>query len=110
MALPNFDELFRRADALAPALPVAAVGGADQTVLETLRGACDRGWVRPIFVDDEAEVRRIAAEAGVNLNGFTLVHSAEPAAAAVALARRGEARMLMKGRVATPALLRAMLD
>src|SRR3982074_150715 len=110
MPLDSFDRLFQDADARRQALSVAVAGGADRTVLEPLRAACDRGWVRPLVVADESDARRIAAEWAVGLDGFTLVDAADPAAAAVALVRRGDAAMLMKGQVSTPALLRAVLD
>jgi len=55
-------------------------------------------------------VRRLAAETGVSLDGFTLVDAGDAAGAAVAEVRAGRARLLMNGRVATPALLRAVLD
>jgi phosphotransacetylase len=58
----------------------------------------------------EAEVRRVAHDCGVALDGFTLVDAAEVAGATVTLVRRGPARLLMKGQISTPALLRAMLD
>ncbi len=110
MALANYDELFAEADASRPGIPVAAAGGADATVLEALRTACDRGWVRPIVTGRVAEVQRVAAAAGINLAGFTLLDTDEPASAAVAEVREGRARFLMKGQIATPALLKAMLD
>jgi phosphate butyryltransferase len=110
MPLVSFEALFRAADVRRPLTPVAVVGGADATVLQALRIACDRGWVAPQVVAVEAEVRRVAGDCGVALDGFTLVDTAEPAAAAVTRVRRGQARLLMKGQISTPALLKAMLD
>jgi phosphotransacetylase len=109
MPLPGFDDLFARADALRPAVPVVAVGGADVTVLEALRTACDRGWVEPLLTGRDTDVRRLAEERGLDLHGFTLVDADEPAVAAVGLVRSGRARLLMKGQIATPALMRAVL-
>src|SRR5262249_41036914 len=77
---------------------------------QALRMACDRGWIAPRVVGVEAEVRRVAHDCGVALGGFTLVDAAEAAGAAVALVRREQARLLMKGQISTPALLKAMLD
>lgn len=91
---------------------VAAAGGADATVLEALRIALDRGWVAPIVCGEEPEIRRIAAEIGVALDGFTIVEADgdEIASAAVAEVRSGRASILMKGRIATPDLMHAILD
>jgi phosphotransacetylase len=108
--LPDFDTLYRAADDRRACVPVAAAGGAEPTVLQALRTACDRGWVAPIVVGREAEVRPSAEACGVSLDGFTLLDAEEPAEAAVAAVRAGRTRMLMKGQVATPALLRAILD
>jgi phosphotransacetylase len=58
----------------------------------------------------EAEVRRVAQECGVALANFTLVDATEVAGVAVALVRRGQTHLLMKGQISTPALLQAMLD
>jgi phosphotransacetylase len=108
--LDSFDYMYRRADALAQPLTVAVAGGADITVLQALSQACDRGWVSPQVVGVEADVRRTAGECGISLVGFTLVDAEETATAAVALVRGGKARLLMKGQVSTPALMKAVLD
>src|SRR5689334_15544597 len=110
MPLPGFDDLYRAADAARPGLPVAVAGAADRTVLEALRQARDRGWVAPELVGRAADVRRLAAEHGIGLDGLELIDAEEPAAAAVARVRSGQARLLMKGQIATPALMRAVLD
>jgi len=110
MPLPSFEQLYQEADALRRPVPVVAAGGADRTVLEALRTACDRGWVVPAVTGREVDVRASAAEAGIDLRGFTVIDAEEPAAAAVERVRRGESRVLMKGQIATPALMRAVLD
>jgi phosphotransacetylase len=110
MALLSFEQLFQRADALAQPVPVAVAGGADVTVLEALRTACDRGWIAPLVVGREAEMRQTAQANGIGLDGFTLVDSADPPVSCVALVQSGQARLLMKGQVPTPALMHAVLD
>jgi phosphotransacetylase len=110
MPLPDFDRLYQKADAAQSAVGVAAAGAADRTVLEALRAALDRGWVAPVVTGKETEIRKSAEEAGVSLDGFTVIDSDEPAAAAVDQVRAGRARLLMKGQLSTPALLKAMLD
>lgn len=108
--LASFDSLFADADAARPAVGVAAAGGADRTVLEALRIACDRGWVTPFVAGREAEIHAAAETAGVDLHGFTILNSDEPARAAVAAVRDGRARLLLKGQIATPTLMAAVLD
>ncbi len=108
--VPDFDALYCATDAHGTPIPVAAVGGAEPTVLQALRTACDRGWVTPIVTGREADMRRAAEVRGIDLAGFTLIDTEEPAPAAVAEVKAGRAKMLMKGQIATPALLKAMLD
>jgi phosphotransacetylase len=110
MALAGFDELSREADGRRPVVPVAVAGATDRTVLEAMRQAQDRGWAAPLLVGRETQIRQTAAECGVRLDGLTVVDAADPAAAAVGLVRAGQARLLMKGQIATPALMKAILD
>jgi phosphate butyryltransferase len=110
MSLASFDDLYQQADALREPRVVAVAGGAERTVLEALHTAQQRGWVTPRVAGREADVRRTAAECDVSLRGFTLLDTEDPAAVAVAQVRTGQARLLMKGQVATPSLMKAVLD
>jgi phosphotransacetylase len=109
MPLLGWDPLLADADARRPLVPVAVAGGADLTVLAALRRAAERGWVRPIVAGSGAEMRRLAAEHGIDLTGFILLNTEDAATTAVAEVRAGRARLLMKGRIATPTLMRAVL-
>jgi len=106
MPLNSFEQLYQFADAAPEPVGIAVAGGADSTVLEALRTARDRGWVLPSVVGKETEIRAL----GLDVRGFTLIDSADPAPTAVALVRNGQAKFLMKGQIATPALLKAVLD
>jgi phosphotransacetylase len=110
MSLFGFDDLYQAADRLRTPVGMAVAGAADRTVLEAMRTACDRGWVAPILAGRAADIRRTADDCACSLNGFTIVDTEDLAAAAVAEVRGGRARMLMKGQVATPKLLEAVLD
>jgi phosphate butyryltransferase len=110
MPLPSFNQLFDEADARGAQVPIAVAGGADRTVLEALRSACDRGWVAPVLAGRAPEVQHTAAVCGVALDGFTLLDTEDPAPAAAAAVRDRRARLLMKGQIATPALMAAVLD
>jgi phosphotransacetylase len=85
-SLPGFDELFQRADQRQLRAGLAVAGGDDPTVKEALDLAAGRGWVRPVPVQDQS------------------------ASAAVTQIHGGAAQLLMKGKVATPDLLKAVLD
>ena len=112
MSLERFDRLAQLADARTQPVSLSVAGGDDPTVLEALRTAIDRGWVRPILVGPASRIESLAGSRGISLDGFT-VHHAEGdalAAAAVEEVRTGHARMLMKGQIATPALMAAVLN
>jgi phosphate butyryltransferase len=110
MPLADFDQLYQQADNLPHPVGVAVAGGADRTVLEALGGAAYRGWVHPILVGREADIRRIADECNAELDPFRIVDSENVAAAAVAQVHNGSARLLMKGQVSTQELMSAVLD
>jgi phosphotransacetylase len=110
MSLASFAQLFQHADAARPLVPIAVAGAADVTVLEAVRIAHDRGWIAPRLVGSEAEIRKQADLAGVSLSGLTVTDAADVAGAAVALVRGRQADLLMKGQIATPALMKAVLD
>jgi len=110
MPLIGFDGLYRLADGLAFPVPVVAAGGADPTVLQALSLAMRRGWVEPVLTGPAEAIRTLAADLQIDLTGFRLVDAEEPASAAVAEVKAGRALALMKGQIATPALMKAVLS
>lgn len=110
MPLVGFDQLYQEADTRAERVPVAVVGGADRTVLEAVRWAADCDWISPLLCGRGEDIERVAGNHSIALGGLRVVDTPEPAATAVALVRSGQAQMLMKGHVSTPALMRAVLD
>lgn len=110
MGLQSFEELYKSADANRPGIAVVAAGGADSTVLQALQEATQRGWVRGIVTGKRPEIESVARECGVNLTAIEVIDSENPAEAAVEQIRAGQARILMKGQIATPDLMRAVLN
>jgi phosphate butyryltransferase len=112
MPLRGFEDLFRDADARAQGVVVAVAGGADRTVLEALREASERGWIRPLLIGPGDETRALADDAEIDLDGFAILDVARDAVATAAVdaVRSGGAAMLMKGQVRTPDLIRAVHD
>jgi phosphotransacetylase len=109
MPLDGFDALFNDADTRRAGISVAVAGGADPTVLEALAAARARGWVAPILAGREHEMGSLAERLGIDLTGFRLLDTDDAAAAAVAEVKAGRAPLLMKGQIATPALMQAVL-
>ncbi len=105
----GFTELYDHADTLRSPVGLVAAGGADPTVIESLRQACDRGWVRPIVAGGRKEISQAADGCGIALGGIEVIDTDDPAGAAVQSIRNGRAQLLMKGQVSTPALMRAAL-
>lgn len=108
MALLTFDTLFARADQRQIGLGVAVAGAADPTILEALREATDRGWVRPLLFGDA----KVMDDLGISTAGMSICDQADPAQAAhaaVAAIHAGQAQLLMKGQIATPTLMGAVL-
>jgi phosphotransacetylase len=112
MPLDGFDRLYQDADMQTTPVHLAAAGGDDPTVLEALRIASDRGWVRPILVGSEPRIHAIAESKGISLDGFAVRHADGETIAEVAVAhvRAGKAQALLKGQIATPALMEAVLN
>src|SRR5262249_48153538 len=112
MGLDGFDRLYQSADTKAPKASVAVAGADDPTVLEAMRAACDSGWVRPILVGPEPQIRSVAESHEIDLDQFEFRHADRDsiAATAVALVHSGRAVALVKGQISTPDLMSAVLD
>ncbi|WP_281967672.1 bifunctional enoyl-CoA hydratase/phosphate acetyltransferase [Roseovarius nanhaiticus] len=108
----RFDELIR---ATAPLDPVrtAVVHPCDALSLRGALEAGDKALIIPVLVGPRAKLEAAAAEIDRDLSGVEIVevpHSHAAADAAVALARKGEVGMLMKGKLHTDELLAAAVN
>jgi phosphate butyryltransferase len=111
MPLARFQNLFDAADRLERPVPVVAAGGADATVIQALETARRRGWVRPILTGPRDRIAELAASLDIDLDPFEVIEE-EPDSARLAVEQvhSGQARLLMKGQIATPSLMKAVLD
>ena len=110
MPIASFEKIFEAVDQQAAPIPVVAIGGAEQTVLQALASAEKRGWIKPIITGSRSEIESVATQHSIDLQSFEIVDSGQPAFDAVQQIRNGNARLLMKGKVSTPDLMRAVLD
>lgn len=85
----------------------------DDAVLEAAAAAHEQGIADAILVGDEAQIRAIADQIGVSLEGMEIINEPDvqkAALTAVALAHNGEADMYMKGLIDTKSFLKSILN
>ena len=94
--------------AMLPPLSTAVAHPCDASSLAAALAARERGLIEPVLVGPADKIRRVAAEAGLDLAGVAIdavPHSHAAAARAVELVRRGEVAAIMKGSLHTDELL-----
>jgi phosphate butyryltransferase len=112
MPIRSFQQLLYEASWLGPQ-KVAIAAAAEAHLIDAARQAQDVGMAHCLLVGREADVRRVADEHGIDISDMTLLDIADPEQAAyqvMAMARRGEVDVVMKGTLATVAFMRAALD
>jgi len=110
-AHPRLAALIHAMRSVEPA-PTAVVHPTDRdSLLGALAAAAD-GTIEPVLVGPKGKVHAAAEAAGVSIEGYTLVdapHSHAAAEEAVALARAGKVKALMKGSLHSDELLHAVM-
>lgn len=98
---------------------IAVAGAEDRELLLATREAVEAGFAAPLLVGDGSRIGAVAEAAGIDLDaiGARVVDvpagdgwSAEVARRAVQLVTEGHASVLMKGKMETADLMRAVLD
>jgi phosphotransacetylase len=108
---PHIQRIEMRAAALEPML-VAVVWPADHDSLMGPLEAARRNLIRPILIGDAGRIGLAARDGGASVEGVEIASAADPRAAAalaVALAREGRVKALMKGSLHTDELLGAIV-
>lgn len=85
----------------------------DLNALSAVMKAAADGIIEPILVGDKEELLRLAAENSFDLSDILMVHEPDNTQAteiAVKMVRSGQADFLMKGKVGTSTLLKAVLN
>ncbi len=96
-----------------PRRRLAAAYANDAHTIEAVHDAVGRGIVDGTLVGDEAVIRKVCGELGIDPAQFRIIHEpseVKAAARAVALVKSGEAQILMKGLVSTDKYMRAILN
>ena len=108
----SFDELISKVSKIEKKKVSVAVAQ-DNEVLLAVKAAKEQNIADAILVGDEDEIRKIAAEIGMDLTGFEIIDvkdKIEAARTAVKLVHDGAADMYMKGLIDTKDFLRSVLD
>ena len=94
-------------------VPIAIAAAHDPDVIEAMKAAEGIGLAKGIFVGDPRKIRTLADAAGFRIPDERVVSAPDDmaaAATAIALVREGRANLLMKGKIKTASLIRAVLD
>jgi len=92
---------------------VAVVAAEDEHALESVFKARNEGIVEPILIGNEEKIREISKKLNEDLKDLTIINVEEPKEAAikaVELAREGKVQVIMKGKIQTADLLRAVVN
>ena len=108
----NLDELVQAALSKGP-VQIAVAAGHDPDVIEAMKQAKELKLAEGIFVGNSEKTLALAQKAGLDIPAERVIHEVDESMAArkaIALVREGKARLLMKGKISTAALIRAVLD
>ena len=112
MVMKNFDALMNSVSSL-PEKTVAVAAAHDAHTLEALQLAAAKAPMRFALIGEPGEIRRIADSIEFPVKDSDIIASlddAESARKAVELIREGGAQAIMKGKLQTAALLKAVVD
>ena len=108
----NFDELLSKVSTCGKKV-VSVAAAQDKAVLEAVKAAKERGIADAILVGDEAKIREIAAELGMDLSEYEIINEpdiVEASLTAVKLVHDGKADMYMKGLLDSKTFLKSILN
>lgn len=111
--LKSYQEIIQKAKASAGHKRIAVAGAEGKAVLKAIKSAQEADIVKPILIGNENKIKTIAEDIEFHLENTTICHienDEEIAAKAIDLVQTGQADGMMKGKVATPIILKAILD
>ncbi len=111
--LRNFDELIQKARSEISVRRVAVAAAHDRHTLEAVSLACQDNIVEPILIGDAEIIKELIDLYEIDLPTFCSIDTKDNEAAArkaVAMIHAGEADFIMKGKLLTPELLKAVVD
>jgi phosphate butyryltransferase len=112
MVLKNLNELNRLVQG-GPRKKLALAAAQDQHALGAVLKAWKENIIEPILVGDKHAIKSICESNNFDINGATIVHEPDPDKAvelAVRMVSSKKADVLMKGKIGTSTLLKAVLN
>lgn len=113
MVFTNFDQLIEKVKGYPAKKRMAVAAAGDTHTLEAVMHARKEGIVEPILVGDKAEILRILAEMNETVadeNIYDYADVKDAAEFAVKLVKEGKADFLMKGKLDTAVILKAVVN
>ncbi len=113
MEFHNFDEMIAHVKGQPNRARMAVAAAGDRHTIEAVLRARAEGIVVPVLVGDKTVIDHVLAEMGETVPAediYDVPDLAEAAAQAVALVREGKADLLMKGKLDTAILLKAVVN
>jgi phosphate butyryltransferase len=110
--IKNFDQLLSSVKSREKRrLAIASAEG--EEIIEAVKQATDEGLVDAVLIGDETKIRALCHKFNLDLNKVEIIPAKDPkftSKIAVGLVKQGKADLLMKGKVDTSTLLKAVLD
>lgn len=106
-------EILDLAKRLAGHKKLVLVGADQDESLKCVFDAHRRGLIEPLLIGDRRRIKRMCRSLNIPLGGIEIIEEPDTKRAAkkaVAMCRKGQADILMKGNVNTDVMLRAILD
>lgn len=113
MVYKDFSQLTDKVRGFSALKRMVVAVAADAHTLEAALAARKEGMAAPVLVGDAAEIKRLLAELGESVPEEDIYDEADGAAAcqkAVALVREGRGDFLMKGKIDTGVILKAVVN
>lgn len=111
--ITTFSDLFAELKAKNICKKVVAAWAVDDHTIVAMSQAVDMGFVKGVLVGDEALIKKVCAENGIDAGKFVILHNPnelDAVAQAVKMVHDGDGDVLMKGLCSTDKFLRAILN
>ncbi len=113
MVFHNFDEMIEKVKGVPAKARLVVAAAGDEHTLDAVVKARREGIIEPILVDDKVIIDSVLKEIGEEIpeeNIYDVPDIVEAAAKAVSLVREGKGDFLMKGKMDTSVILKAVVN